>query len=278
MPQQSQPSPAATPLTGPVRLGSLRLPSRVVMGPGQHGQACTGHVPSLTMLEHYAALAPLAGLLLTEPAHVAPGRALHPGIPGLHSPEQAVAWHGVSDAVHQAHGRIAARLYHAEGWRIAQDGHRLADLFANAASRARQAGFDAVEIDALGLTAGPHGLAGRLGLIVDAVAEVMGAARTGVRLGLDGACARGRPAMAEARLAEALDLLEKAGIGFLHLQAGWAPYEAVALARAIYRGKLIVNAGAAGRNLVAQGLADAVLLAGRLASPTPAPFPASAAA
>ncbi|SNS30179.1 MULTISPECIES: hypothetical protein [unclassified Azospirillum] len=278
MPHSSQPSPTDIPLNSPVRLGSLRLPSRVVMGPGLQGQAGAGHVPSLAMLEQYAALAPRAGLLLTEPAHVVPDPTLHPGTPGLYSPEQAVAWRGISDTVHQADGRLAARLYHADCWRIAQDGEKLADLFGIAANRARQAGFDAVEIDALGLTAGPHGLAGRLGLIVDAVAEVMGSARTGVRLGLGGACARGRPAMAEVRLAEALDLLEKAGIGFLHLQVGWAPDEAVALARALYRGKLIVNAGAAGCSLVAEGLADAVLLASGLASSTPAPLPASAAA
>ncbi len=277
MPHSSQPSPADIPLNSPVRLGSLRLPNRVVLGPGRHRQAGAGHVPSLAMLEHYAALAPRAGLLLTEPAHVVPpDPARHPGTPGLYSPEQAVAWRGVSDAVHQADGRLAARLYHADCWQIAQDGENLADLFGSAANRARQAGFDAVEIDALGLTAGPHGLAGRLGLIVDAVTDVMGAARTGVRLGLGGACPRGRSATAEARLADALDLLEKAGIGFLHLQAGWAPDDAAALARALYRGKLIINAGK-GRDLVAKGLADAVLLAGSAASPTPAPLPAIAA-
>lgn len=269
------------PLSTPVRLGAVGLSGRLVMGPSLLCHAGAGRVPTLAMLEHYAALAPGAALVLGEPAAVSAEGARHPDAPGLYSPEQAVAWRGITDSVHQVGSRIAARLCHADAWNIKQDGHRLAEAFGQAAQRARQAGFDMVEIDALGLTAVPQGMAGRLGLIVDAVMTAMGSGRTGVRLDLGGACIRGQAVSALGRLGDALCLLDRAGTGYLHLQVPLSRELDAGLVRGLFRGRIILNSGGGvhmAQRLIAQGMADAVLLPTRLESdPRHATAPAAAA-
>lgn len=268
------------PLSTPVRLGSVALSGRVVMGPALHCHAGAGRVPTLAMLEHYAGLAPCAALLLAEPTPVAADGTRHQNAPGLYSPEQAVAWRGITDSVHQAGSRIAARLCHIDAWNINCDGHALADEFGRAAQRARMAGFDMVEIDALGLIARPQALAGRLGLIVDAVMAFMGPGRTGVRLNLGGACARGQSAPAPGRLGDALCLLDRAGVGYLHLQSPLSSEPDTGLVRGFYRGRLILNTGGGvrtGQQLVARGIADAVVLPTRLVTGLTDMVPAAAA-
>jgi 2,4-dienoyl-CoA reductase-like NADH-dependent reductase (Old Yellow Enzyme family) len=182
--------------------------------------------------------------------------------------------------VHHAGSRIAARLCHADAWNINRDGHGLADAFGLAAQRARQAGFDMVEIDALGLSNRPQDLVGRMGLIMDAVMEAMGPGRTGVRLGLGGGCTRDRVMTAQGRLADALCLLDRAGIGYLHLQSPLSGEPDAGLVRGLYRGRLVLNTGSGvrtGQRLIAQGCADAVVLPARTESPCTVMAPALAA-
>jgi 2,4-dienoyl-CoA reductase-like NADH-dependent reductase (Old Yellow Enzyme family) len=140
-----------------------------------------GQVQSDWAVEHYAARAD-AGLLLGEATQVSARGQSTADTPGLHTDEQEAAWRTVVEAVHAADGRIAAQLSHA-GRLTHSDYHglppvapsavlpagfvrtpqgtkpyetpwvpaeaevpALVDEFAQAARRARRAGFDGVEI------------------------------------------------------------------------------------------------------------------------------------
>lgn len=247
----------ATITATPVRLGALRLANRRVMLPAIRCQTSLGQVATLAMMEHYAANAD-AGLLLTEATYTLEGGRRHPNAPGIHSAEQVVAWRGVTDAVHQAGGRIALHVVHS--------GH--ADMASThitaAAQRARRAGFDAMEIDAtvtscfgLQLASGECG-----GLVdaVDAAMAVMGASRVGVRLGLNGACPMGRPGEAMRITADAIVAMERLRPAFLHLLAPLAGDDMAALARSLFQGRVILNAGLGHDNvgrLLDTGMIDA---------------------
>ncbi|GAA1297143.1 alkene reductase [Saccharothrix xinjiangensis] len=92
-------------------LAGTTLPNRVVMAPMTRSRA-RGTLPTAATAEYYAQRAS-AGLIVTEgiqPSAVGQG---YPDTPGLHSDEQVAAWRVVTDAVHEAGGRIFAQLMHA---------------------------------------------------------------------------------------------------------------------------------------------------------------------
>ncbi|MFH8569859.1 alkene reductase [Streptomyces sp. NPDC017993] len=168
----------------PVDLAGTPLANRIVMAPMTRNRATQGGgVPTDSMVTYYAQRA-TAGLIVTEatqPSVVGQG---YPFTPGLHTAEQVAGWRRVTDAVHEAGGRIFAQLWH--GGRIGhpdvlpdglipvapspvaagsqvftEDGmkdcvtpHELTDSeiratvadFAEAARNAIEAGFDGVEI------------------------------------------------------------------------------------------------------------------------------------
>lgn len=265
------------PLTTPLRLGALRLPNRIVRTPWLRCCASLGQVATLAMMEHYAAQAD-AGLIISEAIQVSPNGRQHANAPGLYSAEQVVAWQGVIDAVHQAGGRVAARL------RLAPDAADQ-DAVAQACRLARRAGFDAVEIDAMPDAAlGRAALAGDVTPVMaalEAAMEWMGPGRTGIRLGLTGACSAALEDGA-GQIAGLIARIDGERPAFLHLEAPLANRDLCATARALFRGPLVLNAGLgerAGRRLVAEGLADAATL---LATPpisqtAPVSLPALAA-
>ena len=244
--------------TAPLRLGALRLPNRRVVMPAIRCQASRGQVATFAMMEHYAANAD-AGLLLSEATHTMAGGRRHPDAPGIHSAEQVVAWQGVTDAVHQAGGRIALHLVHG-----GDDVSGAVEAITNAAQRARRAGFDMLEIDATGAGCfGPllaQGDNTPLADAVDAAMDVLGAGRVGVRLGLVGACPSSRPDAAMRATADAIMALERLRPAFLHLLAPLAADDIAALARSLFQGRVILNAGlghkAVGR-LLGNGMIDA---------------------
>lgn len=193
-------------------------------------------VPGDLLVEHYRQRAGL-GLIITEGTYpVREGRTWI-GQPGIETDEQAAGWARVTGAVHEAGGRIALQIMH--GGRIShpeisgtgrvvsasalaapgevripsgKDAHPVAHAlttdeiqdvvrgFADAARRAIDAGFDAVEVhgangyliqqflapssnerdDEYGRT--PEGRARFAIEVVSAVAEAVGADRTGIRL------------------------------------------------------------------------------------------------
>ncbi|MFI9049932.1 alkene reductase [Streptomyces sp. NPDC053427] len=222
----------------PVDLAGTPLANRIVMAPMTRNRATEGGgVPTDSMVTYYAQRA-TAGLIVTEATQTTVVGQGYPFTPGLHTAEQVAGWRRVTDAVHEAGGRIFAQLWH--GGRIGhpvllpdglipvgpspvaadcqvftEDGmedcvtpHELTDAeirttveeFAAAARNAVEAGFDGVEIHGANgylvhqflapnsnrrTDAWGGGTEGRIRFAVEvtrAVAEAVGAHRTGLRL------------------------------------------------------------------------------------------------
>ena len=231
--------PDRDPLFQPLDLGALRLPNRVLLSPMTRSRAQQpGDVPTELNARYYAQRAS-AGLILTEATQVSPQGKGYAYTPGIYSDEQVEGWRKVTDAVHANGGRIALQLWHVgrmshvefhngeppvapsainANARIFLDSERghsptstpralsLAEIpgvieqFRRGAERAKQAGFDGVEVhgangylphqflsDAANQRTDGYGgsIANRIRFLVEvaeAVTEVWGPERVGVRL------------------------------------------------------------------------------------------------
>lgn len=100
-----------TDLFSSVQLGPHTLPNRIVMAPMTRNRAGAGNVPTQLNATYYAQRA-TAGLIVTECTQVSPQGVGYPATPGIHSPEQIAGWRLVTDAVHNAGGRIFLQLWH----------------------------------------------------------------------------------------------------------------------------------------------------------------------
>ncbi len=167
----------------PVSLGTMTLPNRVVMAPMTRTRATDARVPTPMMADYYAQRAS-AGLIVTECVAVTPDSAGIIRAPGLYNDAQVAGWRAVTDAVHAAGGRVFCQLWHggrcshislqpdgaapigpsdvaAEGVIFTPEGRlpysvpralELAEIggivqaFGDATRRARDAGFDGVEL------------------------------------------------------------------------------------------------------------------------------------
>ena len=98
-------------LSGPYALGPLVLPNRVVMAPLTRSRADRDGVPSLLAPEYYAQRAS-AGLIISEAATVSRQGTGYDNGPGLYTDEQVTGWRAITEAVHEAGGRIFVQLYH----------------------------------------------------------------------------------------------------------------------------------------------------------------------
>jgi N-ethylmaleimide reductase len=92
-------------------LGALTLPHRVAMAPLTRNRAADGNVPHDLNVEYYRQRAS-AALIITEATQVAPKGQGYPRTPGIHSDAQVEGWKQVTDAVHEAGGRIFLQLWH----------------------------------------------------------------------------------------------------------------------------------------------------------------------
>jgi N-ethylmaleimide reductase len=167
----------------PFALSALQLPHRIVMAPMTRNRAGAGNVPTPLVAEHYAQRAS-AALIISEATQISPEGVGYPGTPGIHSDEQVEGWRRVTSAVHQSGGRIFVQLWHvgrishpslqpngalpvapsaiaAKGNAMTLQGptpfvtpraleeaevDEIVQQYARAAERARDAGFDGVEI------------------------------------------------------------------------------------------------------------------------------------
>lgn len=91
-------------------LGKLELPNRIVMAPMTRCRAI-GNQANALMAEYYRQRAG-AGLIVTEGTSPSPNGLGYARIPGLYNQSQADSWRQVTDAVHDAGGRIFLQLMH----------------------------------------------------------------------------------------------------------------------------------------------------------------------
>ena len=150
---------ASSKLFAPFRLAGLELRNRMVMAPMSRNRA-DAHGAAHALTATYYAQRAGAGLIVTEAAPVSPQARTHAGAPGLYEPAHVAGWLQVTEAVHAAGGRIFVQLWHAGSAAgagqpfAAQGAAACASIpaaiaqFAAAARRARQAGFDGVEVHA----------------------------------------------------------------------------------------------------------------------------------
>ncbi|MEM9660455.1 MAG: alkene reductase, partial [Planctomycetota bacterium] len=170
-------------LLSPIALPDLTLPNRVVLAPMTRARAGKERIANEVMAEYYAQRAG-AGLMLTEATTISEQANGWNESPGIYNDAMEQGWRQVVDAVHERGGTIFLQLWHCgrashpsfHGGKLhvapsaiaidADDIHTpdgkqphvtpraleteeipdVVDQYRIAASRARQAGFDGVEI------------------------------------------------------------------------------------------------------------------------------------
>lgn len=93
------------------QFGDLQLPNRIVMAPMTRNRAGQENAPT-DMNARYYKQRSSAGLIVTEATQVSPKGQGYPSTPGIHSEEQIEGWKKVTEAVHDAGGRIFLQLWH----------------------------------------------------------------------------------------------------------------------------------------------------------------------
>jgi N-ethylmaleimide reductase len=94
-----------------VQLGSLVLANRVFMAPLTRNRADADGVPGELAATYYSQRAS-AGLIVTEATQISPMGKGYINTPGIHSPEQVRAWGRIVESVHKSGGRIFLQLWH----------------------------------------------------------------------------------------------------------------------------------------------------------------------
>jgi N-ethylmaleimide reductase len=95
----------------PIALGAIAAPNRILMAPLTRGRADSGSVPNAMIAEYYRQRAG-AGLLIAEATGINREGLGWPAAPGVYSAAQTEGWKIVTEAVHQAGGRIVLQLWH----------------------------------------------------------------------------------------------------------------------------------------------------------------------
>ena len=172
-------------LFSPMSMGPLTLKNRMVMAPLTRNRAGEGNVPQDMNVEYYRQRAS-AGLIITEATQVSPEGVGYPATPGIHSAEQVEGWSRITRAVHDEGGLVYLQLWYcgrishpdllpdnqqpvsasairAEGEAVTFEGMKpfvepraleadeiagIIDQYSQAASNAKQAGFDGIEVHA----------------------------------------------------------------------------------------------------------------------------------
>jgi N-ethylmaleimide reductase len=265
-----------TDLFSPIKLGDLTLPNRMVMAPLTRNRAAMpGNVPQPMNATYYAQRAS-AGLIIAEASQVSPEGIGYPATPGIHSDEQVQGWRLVTDAVHAQGGRIFLQLWYCgrishpdllpehqqpvsasaikpEGEAVTYAGLKpyvepralrtdeipgVVDQYRQAARRAKEAGFDGVEIHAANgylldqfLRDGSNQrddqyggtIENRARLLLEVLAVVLEswpAARVGVRISPENAFNDMRDADPQATFNYVAKALSGKGLGYLHVVEG----------------------------------------------------------
>jgi N-ethylmaleimide reductase len=94
----------------PLRLGAIEASNRIFMSPLTRARA-TDRVPNELMARYYVQRAS-AGLIVTEATAISEQGYGWLGSPGIYTDEQVAGWRRVTGAVHDAGGRIVLQLWH----------------------------------------------------------------------------------------------------------------------------------------------------------------------
>jgi len=284
----------------PLQLGELRLANRVVMAPMTRNRARPDGVPSDLMVEHYAQRA-TAGMIVAEGTWPSAAGQAYCRQPGIATAEQVAGWRRVTDAVHAAGGLIVLQVMHggrigshhikpAGVPTVAPSAIRAAgEVFTDAAGmqpydepvalstdevravvrehgeaaqRAREAGFDGVELhgtsgylamqflssgtnqrtDAYG---GPAAQRARFAIeCLQAMAEAIGPGRVGLRLNPGNTYNDTSDEDSAATHAELMRQAARLRLAYLHVMRAPVPgLDAFALAREHFGARLILNDG-----------------------------------
>ncbi len=264
-------------LLTPFKLGDLELKNRVVLSPLTRSRAGEERMPNNLMAEYYSQRAS-AGLLITEATVVSKQGRGWINTPGIYSDEQGEAWKKTTKAVHDKGSKIFLQLWHCgrashsdfhEGdlpvapSAIKLNGEYIHTLqgkrdyetpraletdeipgivqdYKTAAQRAKDAGFDGVEIHSANGYLIDQFLESKtnkrndqyggsienryrlLREIVDAVFQVWPANRVGVRLSPNGTYNDMGSEDFRETFTYAAGELNKAGLGYLHVMDGLA--------------------------------------------------------
>jgi N-ethylmaleimide reductase len=290
--------PSRSKLFAPFELGPIQLANRIVMAPMSRNRANADGVPRELTSLYYAQRAS-AGLIVTEAAPVSLQGSSTPNMPGIFSEPQVAGWRQVTRSLHAAGGKIFLQLWHAG--RISHpslyaDGalpvapsaipasgtlataagalplvtpralstnevKETVGQFAQAALKAKEAGFDGIELhagngylidqflrDGSNQRADGYGGAARVRVrflleIIESVSAIWGTDRIGVRLSpastVNGA-SDSDPQSCFNYLAEALS---DCSLAFVHVdETANGPFD-WQMFRSCYRGVYIANRG-----------------------------------
>lgn len=95
----------------PWEMGSLSLNNRIVMAPMTRGRAGDDRVPNDMMRQYYVQRSGV-GLIISEGTAIDASANGWVGAPGLYTDAMVDGWRTITDAVHQAGGKIFAQLWH----------------------------------------------------------------------------------------------------------------------------------------------------------------------
>jgi len=292
-----------------VKLGAIELSHRVAMAPLTRLRSdLNGDIVTDLMAQYYGQRASAGGLIISEATTVARNGRGYLGAPGIYSDTQVAGWRGVTEAVHAKGGRIFLQLWHvgrvshvdmtggeapvaptampfegaaftANGWVAPSPARALeteeiagiVEAFRTAAQRAKDAGFDGVEIHGANgylidqfLQDGSNQRTDRYGGSVEnrarlllevtqAVVSVWGGDRVGVRLSPSGKFLSMSDSNPEATFDHVAQALNPFGLAYLHVveprvngselvAEGLAPVASARL-RKIFKGALIAAGG-----------------------------------
>lgn len=97
----------------PIQVGALSLKNRIFMAPLTRMRSRDdSDVPVLPLMAEYYRQRANAGLIISEASQVSPQGKGYMGTPGIYTAEQVAAWQKITQAVHEAEGKIAIQLWH----------------------------------------------------------------------------------------------------------------------------------------------------------------------
>jgi N-ethylmaleimide reductase len=104
-------APKESALFTPTTIGAIEVANRIAMAPLTRSRADKNGVHTPLAIEYYRQRA-TAGLIVTEATNISRQGRGYAFTPGIYTDAHVAAWRPVTDAVHQAGGKIVCQLWH----------------------------------------------------------------------------------------------------------------------------------------------------------------------